>query len=82
MTLERHKSHLIPDVECTPEGIFVTDRDGSFALRGKRRFVDSGVLCGSICLKLSVCFSLNLFGSRLNGLCRHMLSPRFMCCYY
>ncbi|KAK2193473.1 hypothetical protein NP493_12g04008 [Ridgeia piscesae] len=36
MTLERHKSHLIPDVECTPEGIFVTDRDGSFALRGKR----------------------------------------------
>lgn len=36
MTLERHKSYLIPDVECTPEGIFVTDRDGSFPLRGKR----------------------------------------------
>lgn len=54
MTLERHKSHLIPDVECTPDGIFVTDRDGSFPVRGKRRY--GGTLaccCGRFVLNYS-----------------------------
>ena len=35
MTLERHKSKLIPDVDFNLEGrLFVTDNEGTFPLRG------------------------------------------------
>ena len=35
MTLERHKSKLIPDVDFSLEGrLFVTDNEGTFPVRG------------------------------------------------
>ena len=38
MTLERHRSKLVPNVDFSAEGrIFVTDRDGTFPLRHKKR---------------------------------------------
>ena len=38
MTLERHRSKLLPQVDFSAEGrIFVTDRGGTFPLRHKKR---------------------------------------------
>ena len=38
MTLERHRSKLIPDVDFSMEGrLFVTDTEGTFPLRGGQK---------------------------------------------
>ena len=43
MTLERHKSKLIPDVDFSGDGrIFVTDREGTFPLRSKSQSKERG----------------------------------------